>query len=163
MAHADTILFDIAADIRAAIESGFQTAGRELPERRFVSNGDVADDCDQLAVEVTSVFRMSEGQEVATSLKRSAGLGMDVAIRLSRCQPSGETIGDDYVAPSPEELQDAASDLLIDGWVMRQSLIAAYKAGDFESCNDLALGRLEAFGPLGGIGGWTLNVRVQVT
>lgn len=163
MAPPNYVLYDIAQEILDAVVAGFTDAGVDLPTRRFVSNGAIADDCEQLAVRVLRIYQGLPEEETAQP-DRMAGAGLrsiDIGVRLTRdCVPLPDDAQD---VPSAEEIDANGRVLLIDGWLLRKVVVAAKKAGEILSaCEDAFVGPCVSFGPQGGVGGWELGIRAQV-
>lgn len=129
-----------------------------LPERQYVSFGQIAWDCEQLTVSVLRTYA-TEGDPAFET--RFSGMPIfshhAVALEVSiiRCQP---TIPDGSDHPPVVDLQTAAYDALVDEGTLRDVLVSAQNAGDLGSPQGLSLGAWESQGPQGGVGGGALGV-----
>lgn len=163
MAPPKFILYDIATEVKDAVVAGFDAEDVELPDRRFVANGAIADDCEQLAVAVQRIFQGTpDGETALVDDVAGAGLrSIDLIVRLTRdCQPLMDHTNDVVDAA---DIDAAGRVLLIDGWLLRKIVTAAKRAGDILSaCDKAVIGPCVSFGPQGGFGGWELTIRAQV-
>lgn len=158
------LLFDLAADVLAAVETYYVAQAVPLPERRYVSDGLVAFDCELLAVQVERVFghEGNVAQEGIQALTAHVGFqlaGASVAVWLIRCAPMMSERG---TPPTPAQIEASAQAVLGDPIRLRTALVAAQRAGQITGCNSLAFEAWEGHGPEGGMVGGLLRVRAGI-
>ena len=154
-------LYTIAQEILAVATDILDDAGLEVPERTFVTFGEVPDDCDLMAVAWQGLYTGEAGApnnqpEGQGFVNRAATF----EIRRIRCISSSDERG---TPPSPTEINEDAELLLTDLWAIYQGFVA--RKGDrsfLTSCEGFTLGNAVPVGPSGGVGGWILPVDVQV-
>lgn len=165
---ADTLIFDTAQAVLDAVAAGLTSeVGIEPPyappARRFVADGEVADDLgegceEQLTVQVLSIF-------TGTTEGGSGDLGVsspwvaEMQVRLVRCAPP---MGDKGQAPSATAISASAEQLLTEVWRAIQGVRDAYASGDLPGCQGVRFGTVAGVGPLGGVVGWTMGLRVAI-
>lgn len=153
-------LYTIAQEILATAIDILNDASIEVPERTFVTFGEVADDCDLLAVAWQVLYTGEPGQpnnqpEGQGFVTRSATF----ELRRIRCVSVNSANG---TPPSPEEMEDAEA-VMTDVWTLYQGFVA--RKGDrtfLEHCQAFAIGNVVAVGPVGGMGGGIIPLEVQV-
>lgn len=162
MPPAPTHLYDIADRVLSAVEAAFDAADISLPDRRYITGGEIVWDCPdgQLVVQVPRIYvglpAASDPREIRCGTVRSAGL----TVWLLRCVP---TLAENGEPPPPGDLDDSGRDLLIDAWTLSSGIISAYNSDDLvEADSQVFLADLAAVGPQGGLGGWRQDLRVQV-
>lgn len=163
MAEVDR-LGDLATELHGAVEAALTTHGRETPERSGLSHGEVADECDQLNVRLMRTFVGTvDGETGALRTGSGYGIATEWEVRLMRCLASVAETTDPENPPDVALLEQDALDLAADGWAIYKGLVDQIEAGEtFDGCTAVNLGALEPVGPAGGLGGWTLAVRVQL-
>lgn len=149
---------------RAALTAVENHFGAALPERRYVSDGLIAFDCEQLAVQVERTF--GQGGNIAGEqiepLSASAGFAMraaTLAIWLLHCAP---VVGDDGSPPSVTDIEASAEAVLVGAQRLLNALVAAQRAGELAGCHGLAFETWQGVGPDGGLVGGVLRVRVAL-
>lgn len=158
---ANDYLYTLATDVLNSVVDRFTNEGIDLPERQYVTGGQVAIDCEQLVVEVMRVFTGLPGAEVVRPVDCAVPRSAEIRIWLIRCVPVVKDSGD---APSAGELDTSGKKLLTDGWVLTWGLLAEYRDGNFLSqCDKLAIGNLLSVGPDGAYGGWNLRIQADLT
>lgn len=154
-------LFDIATQALDAVVSRFAAEAVALPDRRYVTAGEVALDCDQVVVEIVRVFTGLPGGEITEPVSCAVPRSAEMNIWLIRCVPG---MSEDGSAPSASALSDSGEELLTDGWILTWGLLQEYRDGNFLSqCDKLVIGNLTSVGPEGGFGGWALNIQADLT
>lgn len=160
-----TRLYDIGHDILEVIEaalSAVEPDALELPDARYVNNGDIARDqgCSSLVVAVPEIFMghpgaPNVGAVSAQNMQRSA----TYIVELTRCVPTPD--GDGIV--TAEETDASGRELLQYGDVMHDAIRKAILNGTLlERCSKISMGTMTNIGPEGGIGGWRLALGVQL-
>jgi hypothetical protein len=156
-------IYDLAAASLDAIVDNWPVELEPLPDRRYVTFGEVAWDCEQLVVSVERTFGVDTGDvlsENVLGIDASAPFqlrGATVACSLIRCVP---VVDDQGNPPTPVALADSATVVLADGIAMFNCLADAHRAGDLATCNGVAFEAGEAQTPDGGFGGWLTRVRL---
>lgn len=157
-------LFVVADQVLAALESFYPAApdSLALPERRYVSDGTPAYDCEQVAVQVArtmgilgNVAAEQAMQVLGPMVQRAA----EVVVHVIRCAP---VVDDDGSAPSTDEVEASARGVLADAVMVPDALLAAYKAGLLGACSGVALGGWAGYGPEGGLVGGLVTVRLDL-
>lgn len=155
-------LFTLAQGLLTSIENIFSAAGVSLPSRKYVSNGDVAFDCEQLAVQASQVYLGQSGGQVITPITKGAAVvrTVEFSIYLLRCAPVAP---DNQTAPSAADIQANAQKILIDGWVLFQGVLAEGIAGTLlGECENFSVNAMTPQGPAGGQAGWLLKIAGQI-
>lgn len=142
------------------------------PTRQYVSFGEPAWDCDQLAVWVSRIFPAAigtrrgvfpePGPDEPCGIRAAAEFG----VTLLRCDAPGVTgTLDGSIAPPTAAVLTAHTRALnIDGWELFQGLVTRWSAGtllgnpDPIPCSLTSVGTLTPFNPSGGIAGWTMKI-----
>jgi hypothetical protein len=163
-------LFDLGVAVKDAIETHWPGDAEPLPDRRFVSNGSMVWDCDQLAIGVDRTFgTLGDPAFESVSAQASGGLtyvvtAATVTALLLRCVPMVETDENDEVIsiPTSTEMQDSAQLILSDSINLYNALLLAYQAGELAPCQGLAFESGQAEGPEGGLGGWSIKIRAAL-
>lgn len=154
-------LDDLAHEILATAIDALEDNAITPPVRQFVSPGAIADDCDQIAVELARIFTGRPGAEVAEPEQCGYARTAEFFIRIVRCLASASD--DDDIIPTPDELNGDAKIVMRDIWVIHQELITRRAAGTFlDRCQNLLVGNALPAGPEGGLGGWQLLIQVQI-
>lgn len=154
-------LYTVAQEILAEAVDILGDASITVPERTFVTFGEVADDCDLLAVSWQGTYTGEPGQpnnqpEGQGFVTRSTTF----ELRTIRCLSVNSANG---TPPSPEEMNEDAEAVMTDVWTLYQGFVA--RKGDksfLEGCQGFAIGNVIPVGPVGGMGGGILVLEVQV-
>lgn len=153
---ADSI-FDAAVDLLGRVEDAAANAGVVLPERRFVSNGEVAFDCELVAIQVPTGFRGSPALPSPDRNRRNVTVWtFEFTVWLIRCVP---TINDRGIVPTAAALQDSASVILRDAHILTYDLMPLLDDLS-DTCTHVAAGNLVGVGPEGGFAGWQLPIQI---
>lgn len=163
-------LLDLAHAVKDAIVTRWPTdpaVATPLPARRFVSNGSMVWDCDQLAIGIdTNYGTTGDPAFESISAQVMGGLGYvvtaaSVTALLLRCIPEAEydAAGEPTYVPTPEEIESSAETILTDAVVLFNVILEASEVGDLGPCQGIAYERGQAEGPEGGLGGWSVKIR----
>lgn len=168
----DPSLYDLAGAVLLAVEAG--SYAEALPARRYVSNGEVAWDLEdvcaaiaglggQVTVRVVRSFTHAGvlAAEIPAAMGFVAGLGAEIEIQVMRCVPIVDTAGDYITVPSPSEIEASAAVILSDASDVFAAVLAAYRSGDLPGCSGVAYGGWVGAGPQGGIGGGSTTILVD--
>jgi hypothetical protein len=140
----------------AAVVAGFAAAGRTLPDRRYVTGGQVdlvARDCPQLTVTLTAVNPAPAGLAPAGTLTPRAVHGArlvrsaEIVIELVECYP---TVADDGEPPAAAALNAAGLDQADQVAALSDAIVTAFTTGLLTHVGAL-LGPVVPLGPEGGI------------
>lgn len=143
-----------------AIEEVFDDAGVELPDRRYVCDGDVAFDCEQGVVQITRVFSGTPGAEELSPLQCGLPQAAELDIWLIRCVP---TIDDHGNPPTQEQIAASSEIIMADGELLRFGLMLKRKAGELLDPHvPVAWGEMRGVGPQGGFAGWLQRLVIEV-
>lgn len=159
---ANDYLFTLADEIRAVASEVLEAAGIAVPKRTFVTFGEVADDCDLMAVAFQGMYTGNPGfpdprAEGSGFVTRSASF----EIRRVRCVYSADERGK---PPSATQMDEDAEEVLTDLWVLHQGLVARKHAKTFlTSCQNFTIGNILPVGPVGGMGGGIIPIEVELS
>lgn len=155
------LIFQLTSDILDCIESGFATASVDLPDRRYVHQGEVALDCpDQLVVSFGGLVHTMPGgaEEIAVCAPPRSAV---IDVWLSRCVPVQKDNGN---PPTPTQLTDSAEQLNIDAWVLANVLFLGYQSGCWGGgCVSVLFGPVVPYGPEGEAGGVHATLTINLT
>lgn len=143
------------------------------PADRYVAMGKpAADGCDQLVVWADTFTLVRPAGTLANSLASRDSLEPGGAlpavvfnVQLLRC---GAPVPDGNVLPTPAEMDAHATTALTDAWALYRGLLAALSAGTlFGTPNPVPahhtlIRDMTAYGPEGGVAGWSVPVRVSL-
>lgn len=131
-----------------------------LPDRRYVTFGVPVWDCEQFTVSASRTYSIEA--DAATEQLISGPMFMSRAIVLDftiiRCVPVQQGVQ----APSPDEMEKNASDVLTDAETLKDVLIDAQQQGRLAAQNGLAFDNWTALDPAGGFGGGALRCRMSL-
>jgi hypothetical protein len=151
---AEDRLYLLAVAFFDAVVDEFAAAGVGLPTRRYVSNGEVAFDCEQFVVQPvqlrTGLPVVQETRSV--KLPRLQAFALDAFV--TRCVP---VHNDQGKPPSDDAIQASAAEVLTDVNVLWRTI-----GQDWSDCRDAAVGTIEIVGPQGGYVSSLAHVTVQV-
>ena len=152
-------LYSLGQEILTNAVAALAANGIAAPARRYVSPGEIADDCEQMVVQLSRVYSGFPGGEILAPEKCGFVRTGEFLLRLIRCVLDTE----DQLPPTDAELDARGRTLLQDVWVLHQGLIERYGSGAFLArCQDLALGGASPVGPEGGLGGWQFVLQIQL-
>lgn len=162
-----TAVFDLCAAALQAVVAGWpdEDHAPALPDRQYVTNGDVMWDCEQLVVQAESTYPIQGDPRVQQywETDRELGLrGLVVAVWCIRCVPDIDTVGEEIILPDASALEDSARDLLGDADSILDILVHAQIGGDLATCNGFTFENWSPVGPSGGLGGGVTRFRVAV-
>lgn len=149
-------LFEVANGLFDSVVAHYADEMADLPERRYISDGLIARDCEQFVVQIARTY---SGTPTALATGATSGLATRTAVlraEIARCSP---VTGDSGSPPSPEAIMQSADLIHSD----HDDLIdAARKFAKDSGCDPIAVGDATPFGPEGGIAGWAVEVRAQI-
>lgn len=157
-----SLLHDLADSVLGHVVNHYAAAGASaepLPGRRYVAEGLVAIDCDQLSVRVARVYRGTPGAEVRDVVRQPLQLAADVEVQLVRCAakpPAGKPI------PTAAAIDAVARVVHADAHHLWEALRAGARAETLVGCQGLAFGDWRGVGPEGGFVGGLLSVGVAL-
>lgn len=158
-------LYQAGADLLAACVDALNLTADGAPARQYVSDGPVALDCEQITVEFTSIGQ-ADTIPISPPLVPArrvlvASLGMvGMQAVATRCVPTVDANG-----RPPTVAQIAASGQIVaaDGWALWNHLHQAIHAGTlFPGCQGVLILPMLPIPTSGGVGGWTVQVRVPM-
>lgn len=152
MAIPTTRLHDLLSDVLTAVTTHYGEAGVDLPERRYVSPGLPAWDCEQLTVfaERTDPNAGDVTAAIPNPMLPAAGYSLrtaTVSIELARCVP---TLTDDGAFPDEVDIDASSQILYADHSLLMQAVIAGVRSNELPRLHTVALGGWEVIGPEGG-------------
>lgn len=165
----DPRLRDTANAILDNLVDALTAAGIDVPERRFVTTGDVAHDfaaqkcAEAFVITWDGNFQGVPGQGAGNLTNAPINCAMPLTaqftLALLRCVPVVKPSGQ---APTAAELQASGEQLMLDAMTLPAVIIEEHLAGDLVpgGCTLLALGQMLPIGPLGGVGGVSVTLIV---
>lgn len=158
--------YDLARSAFDAIVTGWPAdpdVALPLPDRRYVAFGQIAWDCEQLVVSGLRSF-ITDG-DVAVEQVVSGPVffnrAVELVVSIVRCVPVVDNSGDEILFPDPDAIETSALVAFTDEETIRDVLISAQEARTLAVPGGLAFGNWVTEGPLGGLGGGTLTVRMS--
>lgn len=134
-------------------------AARPAPASRFVGHGTITWDCELLAVHVAKVApKVVDPRNEACAVVPEALLMVTLLQCMPKLGPKGEP-------PSAAEIDASGRQLLVDGRALYGGLLRLWSTKvwpDGLACHLVKWGQLEPLPASGGLGGWRIDVRVQV-
>lgn len=156
-------LYRLAADLLAILGVALEGQATDPPARQYVANGQVAIDGEQLVVAVEQVRTGMPGVPTLLPLSVATTVTADLVVHLYRCVPQSDEDGD---PPGAEALDASAEQILTDGTILTDTVIAAFVLGDttppLDRCTAAVLVSSLPYGPEGGYGGWQVRLSVQL-
>lgn len=158
--------FDLAGDLKDVIAAFYDdpTSGLSLPERRLVTIGLPAADCELFAVAVESIVPItgtadattigSDRDEVAFYMR-----ALVVGLWVLRCVPG---LNDRGEIPTVAEEEDAAELILSDATNMELALTQGLDDGVLPGCGGFAFIGWESITAEGYLGGGVLRCQVSI-
>lgn len=157
-------LFTLAAAVLSAVETHYAAAGVELPDRRYVSDGLPAWDCEQVTVRVTRTFG-TQGSVLAETNAVLGGLfhrTAELEVEVVRCAPTVTDEGAEVAWPTANAIEQSAEAILDDAERVPLAIKQAFDAGNLGSCSGVSLMGWAGKGPDGTYVGGTLTLRVEL-
>ena len=132
---------------------------RPAPAQRFVGHGSITWDCELLAVHVPRVApKVIDPRNEACAVVPEAMLH----VTLLQCVPK---LGPQGQPPTPAEIDESSRQLLVDGRALYGGLLRAWTTRAWPANRDCSMvkwGQLEPLPASGGLGGWRIDLKVQV-
>lgn len=147
---------DLADALLTAVVSAAGEHAIDLPNRRYVSPGLVAIDCEQVAVQTPRVFRGLPNEQYASIDRAGDTFAAEFTVWLVRCTP---VPGNNGQAPSAEALTANAEEILRDGWLLTKGMLPNLRTVA-DACSSLSIGQAVGYGPEAGYAGWSLGLIV---
>lgn len=158
--------FTFAQDLIAALVSAYAAVPLPLPSRRYISEGQIAIDCEQVVVEPIRSYRGTVNRVTDTTVpQRCFSLRTaEFRIWIIRCTSTPVDIGNGEVRmPNPDEIEAFSEPIITDLFFMPYSLQVAAVNGDLGvGCDDLLFQQANVHPPSGGYGGVNLIVEYQL-
>lgn len=155
-------LFTLASTIRTRMVDWYTANGWTMPARRYVATGTPAFDCELLAVQVRNAGPHQGNAAVDAVDVTGLAIGLRyaaVAVSIARCMPTPDARGN----PPPVTDEEAASaEVYADGTRMWNGILDMVHNGYLPGCNSVAMLGWTNLDNGGGIGGGTLEVRVNL-
>lgn len=131
-----------------------------LPDRRYVCVGAPAWDCAQFTVSVSRTYAIEADpaaeQLVSGPLFNFRAIVLD--FQIVRCVP----VQNGTEPPTPDQLEQSASDILVDAETIKEVLQDAQQTGRLAVQNGMAFDNWSASDPQGGFGGGMQRVRLSL-
>lgn len=156
-------IYALMSDLHQSMETYLASASPgpalSVPERSYVTLGEVADDEEQLVTAARRIYFGPVDTEALRALRMAQytrTVVLEVRFIMCAVTQDGEN------PPAPEDLEANAAEVLEWGVAIGNALINAHKSGIFEACQDVALGPSVPIGPVGGYVGFSQEVRCQL-
>lgn len=107
-------LGQLMTHVLSSIENVFEQADVPLPDRRYVTFGGTAHDCEQLTVSFIQMYLGPPGDVAAEPQRCNAPRSALLAIELVRCLP----VGPRGSAPSAAQATEHAIKQAVDAWLL---------------------------------------------
>lgn len=141
MAFPADLLFDVCADVRDAVIAHYISVGADLPERRYIANGQLflAVDCDQFTVACERVEPYT-GDPASVQARGNVTAGdhtarkATLALSIARCVPGIEKDGQRPKVPTADEENAASAVVYADHSHLVNAVMAAHKDGQIGRC-----------------------------
>lgn len=156
-----------ARSVLDAIVAAYAADAVALPDRRLVTPGVPAWDCEGVYVQVERMFAHAGDVtvEALSAVTRTAAFalrGVGIGVTIVRCVPvvDGDPEWGDAAPPAAAAEEAAAAVILADVVLAQNAIVAAQRAGDLAGCNALAFESWSSVGPDGGLAGGVLRFRL---
>lgn len=157
-------VYSLARGALDAVIAYYVAEAVDLPERRYVSDGPAAAwDCEQCVVYVERTFPGLADQQQPRAIDGIEVRSLSLQIEVVRCTPVMDEEGAEIILPDPADIEASAQVVLADAVMLAAGIRAAWKAGELAGCHDVVLDDWQGLGPLGGLVGGRLGVRIQLT
>lgn len=111
----DLSLVTLGRTILAGVVDGFGARGIDLPERRYLTLGTPANDCEQLVVSWMQSYLGTPGDEASVPQRCDAVKSAVFTVQLSRKMP---VVSDSGASPSAANIQASSETLLLNAYVL---------------------------------------------
>lgn len=166
----DSRLRDAAQEILDNLAADLTVRGIDVPERQFITTGDVAHDfegqrcAEAFVVTWNGTFQGIVSQETGNlsdaPILCSMPLTAQFTIALLRCVPIVKASGQ---APTAAELQASGETLMLDAMTLPVSVVDLQGEGNLVTDADLlGITAVQPIGPDGGVGGVALSLVVTL-
>lgn len=167
----DARLRTVVQHVFDTLVSELTSAGIDVPDRRYIHQGQVADDyagekcSEQFVVSFQGAFQGQigfTGSAVPEAAIRCAmPMSVQLEVRLTRCVPGPRSDG---TPPTASQLQDSAEQLLLDAWTLPVVVIDSTLDGSLTDMGvDLVgIGNVVPIGPQGNTGGSSMSLFVSI-
>lgn len=117
-------------NILESVVSTFQSYNVVLPARQYWNVGQVAIDCEQLAVSLIQIYLGPPGDQASTPQRCNVPRTAVLVVSIARVTP---VVGQNGRPPASDKVQEAAQISAIDAYVMAQSinLFDQWESGSF--------------------------------
>lgn len=155
-----TTLFDIGQELQAAVEAKYAAELIPLPDRRFVAEGTVVWDCEQLTVRFIRSFSGLPGAPRTDPMGQRCAQprSAEYEVALIRCSAPIQSTS---ATPTVAAMETSAETFLRDAWLLPIAIAEAASDGLIGGgCSNVVVGSLTGRGPEGGYGGNQVTVEV---
>lgn len=153
----------LANTVLSAVVNGWDGGAEPLPERQYVTVGEVAWDCEEVVVSIERTFGYAGDLSVDFNQPLTRGFsfalrGVTLAIWIVRCFPAFEDDAGD--PPTTTAIEAATQPIATDSGAILSALIDSQKAGELAGCDGLVFENWTVEGPQGGMAAGVLRVRI---
>lgn len=136
--------------------------GSDAPERRYVTTGQPAFDCEQLVVSIDRILghQGNPGVETNDVVRCLTMRAVELSVWTCRCVP---VVADDGTPPPAEEIDAAGLEVAQDPIRNLDAILAAYNAGTLGHLWGLVFLDWRALTAQGGIAGGAQRLRIDLT
>lgn len=126
--------------------------------------GSCGEACGQAWVRLVAIGAGAAFPDIGTPELARCGTTLAAAIEvgISRCEPSGETLGQRYTPPTAKDQHDAVRLYMADMAAMRRAVVCCF-AEKYEDVVDVAMGVYSPLDSAGGAGGGAWQVFLRRT
>lgn len=162
-------LYNASVDVlNAAVAVLDASSPLRAPERRYVSVGEPAYDCDQLTVSASArpglIATNGLGLDAVRSNSRPRVLLAAFRVTIIRC--GYPTVTDEGDPPDDVAIEAAAAAIYGDGWALFAGLNAAARAGTLDgvsACSEWSVDALDPIGAEGAVAGWVVSLQAAIS
>lgn len=140
-----------------SVESTFDQAHVDLPERRYIAWGGVAVDCEQLTVSLIQAYPGVPGGSPDQPVRCEGPRTAVIAVQLMRCAP--QPAGPRATKPAVESENSTTTQLARDAWLLLNAAGVFDVAGSWGSG---IIAEVTAAQPQGGFVGSVLTLTAQI-
>jgi len=154
------LIYNQATTLLVDVVDIFSDEGISLPDLRYIHSGEVAYDCDLVAVQVSRIRIGSPSREQTQSVAKTM-FETGVAYRIHVIRKLCAILQDEGKFPTADQFDQDALVAMQDGWVLFNGLVTRANQGTLAAgvlCDEIVIGPAATTGPQGGLGGWTCEV-----
>lgn len=117
-------IYDLMQRVLDSIVIKFEQEEIELPERRYLSVGEVAHDCEQLTISFIQMYLGPPGQQAEAPSQCHDPRTAVIQVELTRTMPPNESRSS---GPSPNAMNERTHDRTTDAWLLMDASLEAFQ------------------------------------